>query len=620
MIELEQLALKNFWNISDEVVPLKDQGLVMVRGENGDGKTGMFIEAPFYALFGKSIRTDKSVGAKLWTRGTRGGYVQLTLNDGKNRYTIIRARGMKKADGIPNGLSVLCNDKDMTRGTTADTQKMIEDQILCINPQTARHSMFYSAEIMSFPTMGDKQKKEILDNLLQFDQIELALKETRKIMMEYANSVNVVKEVISKCEHDVKNWRDMLNRMKAEVASWDEKHASELLHVTQGLREIQDVVQRKQDEYDQEQLKEGMFDQNIREAQDALIQVQEEHTEVEKHYAEASRQYYENFGSLQAELKALKANHAKLSSLDGLHNCSLCGSELDEAENAKQIEGLVAEIKTATERIEEAEKTEIPFTQDLTRLASLLSDRNTDLKKSEQEKSLWKTVVDNLWTAVEREKLGEREMSDKLAALQEATNDFIPLMDDAQEKFDAAVAELKTQETELSRLQEESADEYLLDEAFGLKGFRSDLLAQAIPQLNLNAEELRQVLETNLSVNFRMNAEGEAYAGTFNVDVHNPDGAASYEWDSRGERRRVDMMIIMSLLKLAQSRGVHSFGQAFLDEPFESLDNKGQQSMNRLFKYVTQGKSSVFMIAHTLEEFEGSVDQIWRVENGKLIR
>ena len=82
-MKLTSLTVENFLTIREPVtIPLADQGLVLVRGDNrisasandnGACKTGLIVDAPSVAMFGKTLRgPDVIKGQDLVCRFTKG--------------------------------------------------------------------------------------------------------------------------------------------------------------------------------------------------------------------------------------------------------------------------------------------------------------------------------------------------------------------------------------------------------------------------------------------------------------------------------------------------------------------------------------------------------------------
>ncbi len=143
------------------------------------------------------------------------------------------------------------------------------------------------------------------------------------------------------------------------------------------------------------------------------------------------------------------------------------------------------------------------------------------------------------------------------------------------------------------------------------------LLNDVIPFLNLEAERIRQLIQTPISIRFRIRSSEETFAGNLEVAVDNPEGAESYEGDSGGEKGRVDLMILFSLLALASSRGRKSVAQSFFDEAFEKQDQLGQRAVAALLRDTASQKSSVFVLSHSPLMLQA--DQEWRVAKGGVL-
>jgi DNA repair exonuclease SbcCD ATPase subunit len=76
MVTLERLRLENFLNVAEADVPLRDQGLVLIVGENGSGKSAIFTEGPLYGLYGESFRYGPKPGRDVIRTGAKRFFVR----------------------------------------------------------------------------------------------------------------------------------------------------------------------------------------------------------------------------------------------------------------------------------------------------------------------------------------------------------------------------------------------------------------------------------------------------------------------------------------------------------------------------------------------------------------
>lgn len=181
--------------------------------------------------------------------------------------------------------------------------------------------------------------------------------------------------------------------------------------------------------------------------------------------------------------------------------------------------------------------------------------------------------------------------------------------------IDATLASYDQRKRTVAETQAEIEIELVIEELFGPKGCRLDVINGLLPILNDTAIKTAAALDTNLEVSFLIREEDEAYAGTIQVHVENPTGMSGYHGNSAGQRRLADLIIVFCLTKIA-AHGTE-FNQAFFDETFEKMDADTRQSMLSALRQLYGDKSSVFIIAHASEGLQ-NVDQVWHIRDGTI--
>jgi len=87
------------------------------------------------------------------------------------------------------------------------------------------------------------------------------------------------------------------------------------------------------------------------------------------------------------------------------------------------------------------------------------------------------------------------------------------------------------------------------------------------------------------------------YRDKFSVTITDEQGA-DYNGLSGGERKRVDLCLLLSLQDLVASRAASPIKLLIFDEVAESLDDVGVERMLDLLKTISADKESVLYITH----------------------
>jgi exonuclease SbcC len=176
--------------------------------------------------------------------------------------------------------------------------------------------------------------------------------------------------------------------------------------------------------------------------------------------------------------------------------------------------------------------------------------------------------------------------------------------------------ELTGQREELARL----VSQYkLLDRAFGKDGVPALLIEQALPEIEMRANELLERLsDGNMSVRFATQAafkdkKREDLKETLDILISDSSGTRDYELYSGGEAFRVNFAIRLALSELLAKRAGARLQTLVVDEGFGSQDALGRQHLIEAINQVKQDFAKVLVISH-LDELKDAFPNRIEVE------
>ena len=137
--------------------------------------------------------------------------------------------------------------------------------------------------------------------------------------------------------------------------------------------------------------------------------------------------------------------------------------------------------------------------------------------------------------------------------------------------------------------------------AFGMKGFRAQLLSDAILGVEAFTNTWLQIIAPDLSVKLSLGEKHEV-----KLDLIGAGGGFGYQALSSGERRRIDVAVVLALADMAsQATGIGA-GTLWLDEVFDSLDPVGTQGVCEALLVLSESRVAV-VITHS-DELRSQVD------------
>jgi len=121
MFQVDKLIIENFLNHRNTVVPIANQGLVLVSGKNGSGKSALY-EAIVWCLFGKTVRGSRVDHV---VNDITGKDCKVTIEGSICSKPILISR-FRKHSIAGNDLVVVYDGKNLT-GNASEIQRQLEE-------------------------------------------------------------------------------------------------------------------------------------------------------------------------------------------------------------------------------------------------------------------------------------------------------------------------------------------------------------------------------------------------------------------------------------------------------------------------------------------------------------
>ncbi len=625
------LHAENFMRLGDVTLPLDNQGLTLILGENKDapkassngaGKSAL-LDALCWCLWGKTIRgrSNDEVVRRDVGKNCR---VSVEWEDNSYNYKVTRLRLYESAKK-PNDVIFEVNGESDDGAGMAKTQERITEA-LGLSFMTFQ-AMMPGAGI-KVAELTDVGIKELLEKLLQMDVISKAqeitkekLKVVNASLSTHEGQLALLKEKLSDCE-------SLLEKYSVAKKTFDNDKESELSAIQSQL----DIITSRRVAAHTRVVAMDSANKTLENVRERSIQVQRERTNIcgiawncqtacEKYELESRDVLTKN----QTELSLLESKINRFKGLSGVcDNCyqSISDVHHDEQNTKLQIErdALLKHIDTLISTIS-IEKLKLfnEHTIVYERVKKISDDAQL---LADQTSSLNKVVADGLYAVKEVKDLDSQihSLNNRITVITNKTAPFDNLMKDVSEKaYDIAAEHARIESVVLGLRKTAEGLTFWVD-GFGVKGLRSLMLRHVTPILNARAKYYADILtDGEMSIEFsteRFLKNGNTKE-EFTVQVKQAHGDDSYQGSSSGEKARADLAIAFALGDLAHLRANKRIPFRFLDEPFESIDSSGHESIVRLLNEQKSQYSTVFCITHK-ESFQQLFPKSLRVvkENG----
>lgn len=190
------IEVKNYRNYAEETFDFTDISFCTINGQNGAGKSSLFMDAIIDCLYEDPREGDK----RGWIRkadGVRSGSITFTFRIGEQIYRVSRAR--TKSGALTLGLSEKVEGEweNRTGNKSNDTQKTIE-QILGMDSMTFKScALIMQDQYGLFLEANKKERMGILSKLLGLEIYDTMHKNVAEKVKEYNAKANDLKQTIS---------------------------------------------------------------------------------------------------------------------------------------------------------------------------------------------------------------------------------------------------------------------------------------------------------------------------------------------------------------------------------------------------------------------------------------
>lgn len=549
-MNVSELVLKGFTKHEDTRLTFPPNGVVLVTGPNGSGKSSL-VEGPAWAAWGETLR------------GTApGGRNTAECSAGLKVQNLIITRSRQRAKTLLEWREEA--EEGTAFPTTSKAQEALEQHIGTFEVWRQTH-VFSSADASRFTEATDKERKLFIEGLLGLGRFDNAL---------------------DRCREDLRTAQRQLMQLQGGL-----KHA-----------EYAEVVARQRVKDAEETLR-GLGEQPSGEAftEEMLEDLEKKRDHLRQHIKKGEREVAElreaiassstDTGGAQRELAILTR---RLQKLGDSGTCDACGQAVPEALRAGLGEGIEklrvsmqeaqkqAEAKTADFRVEATDVEGV--LQKLRLRERVLSGELEGAKQARVARS----------RIVSTRKQTELLLVEVKEAVAAATDDVLK----AQQQIKLAEHTTKVLEA--------------AETVLGLRGVRAGIIARMLKELEAAANVwLPRLAGEGLKLELKPYSEkkGGGVSDAIGLQVHGAGGGEGYRATSGGERRRVDLAILLAFA---------GTGSLFFDEALDALDTAGVQAVAELLPDLAKDRC-VVVITHN-EELAARLKPTvrWRVQDGKV--
>ena len=542
MIVLKTVRWKNFLSTGNQFleVHLDKEPMTLIVGKNGAGKSTL-IDAITFSLFGKPFKRINK-GQLINSVNEKDLVTEIEFNIGKSRWKV--RRGIKPAlfEIYHNG-----NKLDQEAKST-DYQKYLEDKVLKLNFKSFTQIVVLgSASFVPFMQLSANDRRVIIEDILDigiFSVMKNLLKD-RSI---------ILKEEMGEVEYEIK--------LLQEKIKLQEKHLEELKKKSDSKRKTNlDKIEETQKEITR-------LTEEIEDHQDMVVSLM-------RSIADEDTSYKKN-GELDKYRSQINKNLKKLNRdkrfFEEKENCPTCEQDIDETFKKSKLNDLQDEIEEMDDGLQ---KINDEIQKIVDRLAEI-SLVNKDIQKEENEIRTKNGYVKSHNSFI-------KHLNEELTfKIEEADEGKIKILNN----------ELEESKTTRSQYAEQKRYYDILGAILNDKGIKTRIIRKYLPFINNHVNNYLK--DMDFFVNFQLD---ENFNET--IKSRNRDDFSYYSF-SEGEKKRIDIALLLTWRHIASMRNSVNVNLLILDEVFDaSLDQAGVDDLMKLFNILN--KTNLFIISHKLD-------------------
>ena len=595
-IKFEKIEIQNFKSVGKMLsLDFNDfKGLNFVYGKNldvpnaknGSGKSSIFCDSLFFALFGKTLKNtsnkyipNRNVFSKLEP------YVKLYLRSSGQLYSI-KTYGKVSSSGMSSGVEILklADDEsvieDLTQSSVAKSKEYIEKNIIGCSFDIFKSSIVISyADFMNFyEGMKKDQKRKYVENLFKLNCFG-------DMYSNIKDDANSLKKETSNLKLNILSENDRIEEYSAKSdafeKSLEDKKAAAKKLVLEKAEEVKKLVKEAK-EVIAESVEDSIKDKK-KEILEAIDKITDAMKKLEKNRTVALAQSEKN-EEMIAELKSLYS---------GL--CPKCTKMISEKYDFSSKEKEIEKSKALVEKADNA----------LESLKKKLEEKKEAKKAVEEEidKSLAtqrkKDRLDDAVLYAKKELVALKKNYDDLSA--SAENPFLSLLDKAQDALKSLKEKLVSMTRDFKHLE-------ILKEVCSENGVKKFIIKDIVKLLNSLIQKYLNEIGCEFIVFFDE---------SFDFKFLTTTGECEFSSFSAGERQRIQIATILAFRDLILNNNVSS-NLLVIDELLDAnVDTVCIQNvMSILKKKAEEDNQNIFIISHRSElaDDESIWDSIIKIE------
>ena len=559
MIRLKNVRWKNFLATGNRFieVELDQEPMMLVVGKNGAGKSTL-IDAITFSLFGKPFKKINK-GQLINSVNEREMVTEIEFSVGTAGWKV--RRGIK-----PALFEIYLNGNLVNQDAKAlDYQKYLEDKVLKLNFKSFTQIVVLgSASFVPFMQLTAHDRRVIIEDILDIGIFSIMRSLLKDRLMTLKEELNDLEYEIKLLQEKIVLQEKYIEEMKAESA---QKQKTDLAKI----KETEKLVEKLNNEIEEHQERIMALMKSISDQDKVTIKNQE----LDKYRSQIKK----NLKKLGKDKKFFENNE----------NCPTCKREIEKDFKESKLKDVVINIDSMSSGLDKLE-TEI---EKIHKRIGEISELNQKIQKEELEISRKNSNV-------------------------QAHNSFITKLSSDIEEMQKVKNQTKTIHILNKELDDSKSTRFkyieqrhyydILSSILNDTGIKTRIIRKYLPVINNHVNNYLK--DMDFFVNFQLD---ENFQET--IKSRHRDDFSYYSF-SEGEKKRIDIALLLTWRDIASMRNSVNVNLLILDEIFDaSLDQAGMDDLMKLFNILKN--TNLFIISHKLDVLDDKFPKRILVEKVK---
>lgn len=548
-IKFKKISFSNFMSFGnkEETLDLQNQGMILVTGKNGQGKSSAINDTLSFALYGKPYRKIK-INDLINRKNRKKLLVKVEFEIDNN--TFIIERGLK-----PNVLNIYKNGESLDLLSTKNLTQEEIDKIIGIDYDMFKNIIALSLSYNKpFLTLPSQDKRNYIENVFNIKIFSEMLSLIKKDNADLKIKIDINTKALSIMETNMKSLRVNIRNIKNTIESFEHDKNIEIKSINNLIQSILNKIETDTKHFnklgDLQTLKE-----NLEASNSEKIELTSSITE------------------LKYKLKVLKND---IDFYTNNENCPTCGIPIDKKKRDDSLKNKTKESEQIQSNITSIEKKLVTLNNKISKISDQISQYNTLSIQINYSKKELASAEEQLNTVLNR----------VLSNI----------------NIDTLHSELETKSKEYSDLYASFNDDKntlrinsIIHTILQDDGIKTYFIQQLLPLLNERINHYLNIFEFPLLFSFNERLEENIKS------LEHMDHDITYYSFSEGEKKKLDIAVLLSFIDITKRISNWSCNLLCIDELLDSaIDTDGLDNILLCIKEITKETKDLgcYIISH----------------------